>query len=97
MTTSESKNSNSAKAASPKKMKKIFTILAIVIIVLVVALGVITPPVGMNVFIIQGVVKDLQVETIFKGVWPFVLALFACIAILIIFPQLVAFLPALVS
>ncbi len=68
-----------------------------VIIVLVVALGVITPPVGMNVFIIQGVVKDLQVETIFKGVWPFVLALFACIAILIIFPQLVAFLPALVS
>ncbi len=68
-----------------------------VIIVLIVALGVITPPVGMNVFIIQGVVKDLKVETIFKGVWPFVIALFVCIAILVLFPQLVAFLPALVS
>ncbi|NLM76861.1 MAG: TRAP transporter large permease [Ruminococcaceae bacterium] len=68
-----------------------------VIIVLIVALGVITPPVGMNVFIIQGVVKDLPVERIFKGVWPFVLALFICIAILVVFPQLVTFLPALVS
>lgn len=68
-----------------------------VIIVLVVALGVITPPVGMNVFIIKGVVKDLSVETIFKGVWPFVLALFVCIAILILFPQLVTFLPSILN
>ena len=66
-----------------------------VIIVLVVALGVITPPVGMNVFIIKGVAKDISVETIFKGVTPFVIALFVCVAILIIFPQLVTFLPAL--
>lgn len=68
-----------------------------VIIVLVVALGVITPPVGMNVFIIKGVVKDLSVETIFKGVWPFVIALFVCIAILMIFPGLVTFLPQVIS
>ncbi len=67
-----------------------------VIIVLVVALGVITPPVGMNVFIIKGVVKDLAVETIFKGVWPFVVALLVCITILILFPGLVTFLPNLV-
>jgi tripartite ATP-independent transporter DctM subunit len=66
-----------------------------VIIVLIVALGVITPPVGMNVFIIKGVVKDLAVETIFKGVWPFVLALFVCIALLMVFPQLATFLPTL--
>ncbi|MDW7658955.1 MAG: TRAP transporter large permease subunit, partial [Bacillota bacterium] len=68
-----------------------------VIIVLVVALGVITPPVGMNVFIIKGVVKDLQVETIFKGVLPFVIALFVCIAILILFPGLVTFLPSIMK
>lgn len=68
-----------------------------VIIVLVVALGVITPPVGMNVFIIKGVVKDLPVETIFKGVWPFVIALCVCIILLILFPGVVTFLPALVA
>ena len=68
-----------------------------VIIVLVVALGVITPPVGMNVFIIKGVVKDLQVETIFKGVLPFVIALFVCIAILVLFPGLVTFLPSIMK
>ncbi len=66
------------------------------IIVLVVAMGVITPPVGMNVFIIKGVAKDIPVETIFKGVLPFLLALFVCIALLIIFPQIAIFLPSLI-
>jgi len=68
-----------------------------VIIVMVVAAGVITPPVGMNVFIIKGVVGDVPLETIFRGVWPFLLALGACIAVLVAFPQLVTFLPNLVS
>ena len=68
-----------------------------VIVVLVVAMGVITPPVGMNVFIIKGVAKDVPLETIFKGVWPFVIAIFVCIALLIIFPQLATFLPGLIS
>lgn len=68
-----------------------------VIIVLVVALGVITPPVGMNVFIIKGVVEGLTVETIFKGVWPFVIALALCLALLITFPGLVTFLPSLIQ
>ena len=68
-----------------------------VIIVLVVALGVITPPVGMNVFIIKGVVEGLTVETIFKGVWPFVIALAFCLALLIAFPGLVTFLPSLIQ
>ncbi len=68
-----------------------------VIIVLVVAMGVITPPVGMNVFIIKGVARDIPLETIFKGVWPFVSALAVCILILIVFPQLATFLPQLIS
>lgn len=68
-----------------------------VIIVLVVAMGVITPPVGMNVFIIKGVAKDVPLETIFKGVWPFVIAIFVCVGLLIIFPQLATFLPDLLK
>ncbi len=66
-----------------------------VIIVMVVAMGVITPPVGMNVYIIKGVAKDIPTERIFKGVWPFLIAIFVCLAILIAFPQLVTFLPSL--
>ena len=42
-----------------------------VIIVMVVAMGVITPPVGMNVYIIKGIVPDVPLETIFRGIWPF--------------------------
>lgn len=66
-----------------------------VISVLVVAMGVITPPVGMNVFIIKGVAKDIPLETIFKGIWPFVIALTVCIILIIVFPQIATFLPSL--
>ncbi|NLN65700.1 MAG: TRAP transporter large permease [Clostridiaceae bacterium] len=68
-----------------------------VIIVMVVAMGVITPPVGMNVFIIKGVASDIPLEKIFKGVWPFLFALLACILLLLLFPSLVTFLPDLVE
>ncbi|MBN2851721.1 MAG: TRAP transporter large permease [Clostridia bacterium] len=68
-----------------------------VIIVLVVAMGVITPPVGMNVFIIKGVAKDIPIETIFKGVWPFLIALFVCLGLLLLFPGMVTFLPNLMK
>ncbi len=68
-----------------------------VVIVLVVAMGVITPPVGMNVFIIKGVAKDIPTETIFKGIWPFLIALFVCLGLLLAFPQIVTFLPNLFS
>ncbi len=67
-----------------------------VIVVLVVAMGVITPPVGMNVFIVKGVAGDIPTEKIFKGVWPFVIALLVCVAILIAFPEIVTFLPGLI-
>ncbi len=55
-----------------------------VIVVLVVAMGVITPPVGMNVYIIKGVVPEVPLETIFKGIWPFLIAIMVCVAILMI-------------
>jgi len=64
-----------------------------VIVVLVVAMGVITPPVGMNVYIIKAVSPDVPLETIFRGIWPFLGAVIVCIAILIAFPGVVTFLP----
>ncbi|MEW5921117.1 MAG: TRAP transporter large permease [Bacillota bacterium] len=66
-----------------------------VIIVLALGMGVITPPVGANVYVVAGVDRETPVMTIFKGVWPFLFAIFACIAILTIFPQIALYLPNL--
>lgn len=68
-----------------------------VIVVLVVAMGVITPPVGMNVYIIKGIAPDVPLEVIFKGVWPFLVAILICLAILMVFPQIATFLPGIIS
>jgi tripartite ATP-independent transporter DctM subunit len=68
-----------------------------VIIVLVGEMGVITPPVGINVYIIKGVALDVPLETIFKGIFPFLVALIVCTIILIIFPQIALFLPSFMS
>lgn len=66
-----------------------------VIIVLVTEIGVITPPVGLNVYVIHGVAGDVPLETIFKGVLPFVLALSIAAVILLLFPQIATFLPGM--
>jgi C4-dicarboxylate transporter, DctM subunit len=67
-----------------------------VIIVLVVGMGVITPPVGANVYVVAGVDGETPVMTIFKGSWPFLLAIVLCIALLTIFPDIALFLPRMV-
>lgn len=64
-----------------------------VMVVLCVAMGVITPPVGMNVYIIKGLATDVPLENIFRGVMPFLAAVIICILLLLIFPQAVLFLP----
>jgi C4-dicarboxylate transporter DctM subunit len=64
-----------------------------VIIVMTVELGLIHPPVGMNVFVIKTVVKDVNFSTIFLGVVPFVITDILRLAILILFPILAVFLP----
>jgi len=68
-----------------------------VIIVLVVGMGVITPPVGMNVYILKGVVPEVPLETIFRGIWPFLFAIIVCIALIMIFPGIATMLPNLIS
>lgn len=57
----------------------------------------ITPPVSVNVYVIKGVTEDIPLETIFKGIFPFLAALIIESFILIIFPQIVTILPSLMS
>ena len=68
-----------------------------VIIVLTGEMGVITPPVGVNVFVIKGIAPDIPLEKIFRGIFPFLLALVLFTILLTIFPQIATFLPNLVS
>ena len=64
-----------------------------VMMVLVVTMGCITPPVGINVYVVKGVAADVPLFVIFQGIWPFMLAVFICCVLLIVFPQLALFLP----
>jgi len=68
-----------------------------VVVVLVVGMGVITPPVGMNVYIIKGIAPEIPLETIFKGVWPFLFTIVICLVLLMIFPGIATFLPELLK
>jgi len=65
-----------------------------VLITVITEMGLITPPVGVNVFVIAGVAKDVPMVTIFRGIVPFFFAMLVLIALLLIFPWLATFLPA---
>ena len=65
-----------------------------IVIVMVVELGLITPPIGMNVFVIKGIAKDVPLEDVFRGVTPFIIAQIILIFILIAFPQIALWLPS---
>ncbi|MDY0132978.1 MAG: TRAP transporter large permease [Desulforegulaceae bacterium] len=64
-----------------------------VVIVLVTQIGVITPPVGINVYVVRSVATNVRIETIFRGVVPLLFAIIAATALLLIFPSLALFLP----
>jgi C4-dicarboxylate transporter DctM subunit len=68
-----------------------------VIIVLVAEMGVITPPVGVNVFVIKGIAPDIPLHHIFRGILPFLAALIIITILLTIFPEIAVFLPNLVT
>jgi tripartite ATP-independent transporter DctM subunit len=65
-----------------------------VIIVMTVELGLIHPPVGMNIFVIKSVVEDAKISTIFYGVLPFIVTDLLRLLILIAFPILATWLPS---
>ena len=64
-----------------------------VIIVLVTQIGVITPPVGVNVYVVSGVARDIPLHLIFKGVVPLLAALIVATLLMLPFPEIALFLP----
>jgi tripartite ATP-independent transporter DctM subunit len=64
-----------------------------VVMVLLIEMGLVTPPVGLNVFTLSGI-TGVPSGAMFKGVWPYVSAMFICIFLLTLFPQIVLFLPS---
>lgn len=66
-----------------------------VVIVLITEMGVITPPVGINVYVVYGVARDVPLEKIFRGVFPMLISLLVCNLLLILFPQIALWLPGL--
>lgn len=63
-----------------------------VVMVLLIEMGMITPPFALNVFVLSGT-TGIPCGTIFRGVWPYVGAILACVVIITIFPQIALFLP----
>jgi C4-dicarboxylate transporter DctM subunit len=64
-----------------------------VIIVIVTEMGVITPPVGINVYVVAGVARDVPLQVIFKGALHMLIAQLVTALLLILFPQIALFLP----
>ncbi len=65
-----------------------------IIIVMTVELGLIHPPVGMNIFVIKSVIEDTKISTIFYGVLPFIITDLIRLALLVAFPMLALWLPS---
>lgn len=65
-----------------------------IIIVMTVELGLIHPPVGMNIFVIKSVLEDIKISTIFIGVIPFIITDLIRLVILVLFPALATWLPS---
>jgi len=66
-----------------------------VFVVLMTELALITPPIGINVYIMHGIAEDVPLTTIFMGIAPFVLVVLMFVALITAFPQLVLWLPSL--
>jgi C4-dicarboxylate transporter, DctM subunit len=68
-----------------------------VIVVLIAEMGVISPPEGVNVFVIKSIAPEVPLESIFKGVLPFLAAMIVCTAIIMAFPIIATFLPSFIT
>jgi tripartite ATP-independent transporter DctM subunit len=64
-----------------------------IIMVITIEIGLIAPPIGVNVFVLYGIAKTIPLRTIYWGIVPFFFAELACIVILILFPELILWLP----
>ncbi len=68
-----------------------------VVMVVMLNIGMVTPPVGINVYVTAGVAKDVPLMTIFRGVTPFWISMIICGLLLIAFPQIATVLPSLMK
>ena len=68
-----------------------------VLIVMIVQIGLISPPVGMNLFVLNSLLPQVGLINIFRGCWPFVLVMILVLGLLIAFPQLSLWLPSLMK
>jgi C4-dicarboxylate transporter, DctM subunit len=68
-----------------------------VLIVMIVQIGLISPPVGMNLFVLNSLLPNVGLGSIFRGCWPFVLSMVVTLGLLIAFPGLSLWLPSLMK
>ncbi len=66
-----------------------------ILFVKMIEIGLLTPPVGLNAFVVAGVTKKVSAGQVFKGVWPFLLVDLILVGILFLFPEIVTFLPSI--
>jgi tripartite ATP-independent transporter DctM subunit len=64
-----------------------------IVVVIVVQIGLISPPVGMNIFVVKNLIRHLSIGTVFRGVTPFTVALVVLLASIVAFPELATYLP----
>jgi tripartite ATP-independent transporter DctM subunit len=64
-----------------------------VLIVIVLEMALISPPVGINVFVVKGIAPGVPLNTIFRGIWPFWFAMMACVVVILLFPAIALMLP----
>jgi tripartite ATP-independent transporter DctM subunit len=64
-----------------------------IVVVIVVEISLITPPIGMNLFVIHSVAREVPMTTIYRGIFPFIVADFVRISIVVLWPAFVLFLP----
>jgi TRAP-type C4-dicarboxylate transport system permease large subunit len=64
-----------------------------VLIVLVVQIGLISPPVGLNLFVLNALLREVPLTRIYRGIWPFVVALIVALVIVLEFGALATWLP----
>jgi C4-dicarboxylate transporter, DctM subunit len=64
-----------------------------VVIVLISQIAVVTPPVGVNVYVIKGIAPDVPIASIFRGTFPFLVAMIVLLGLVLLFPELVLWLP----
>ena len=68
-----------------------------VVIVLISQIAVVTPPVGVNVYVIKGIAPEVPIVSIFRGTFPFLIAMVILLAAIIWFPDLVLWFPNLLN